>query len=140
MSITDHASRIRLPNCSKFALNWKNVDIVTIYWHDIIANFFNLAVFLLSCLFIGPSFISIPLLVLEFCLQGLTRNPEIRNIPVWVFPNIWRLRQVRDTKYGTNDSKGMLRDTVKSQSYSFYHFWVIKEKPTEGCKNAPHTN
>ena len=26
-----------------------------------------------------------------FFYKALTRNPEIRNTPVWVFPNIWRL-------------------------------------------------
>ena len=34
--------------------------------------------------------------------KGLTRNPEIKNNLVSFFPNIWRLRQVRDTKFGTN--------------------------------------
>ena len=27
--------------------------------------------------------------------KGLTRNPEIGNTPVWVWPNIWRLGRVR---------------------------------------------
>ena len=38
-----------------------------------------------------------------FVYKGLTRNSEIGNARVWVFPNIWRLGQVRDTKFGTND-------------------------------------
>ena len=36
-----------------------------------------------------------------FVCKGLTRNPEIGNALVWVFPNIWRLEQFRDTKFGT---------------------------------------
>ena len=32
--------------------------------------------------------------------KGLTENPEIGNILVWVLPNIWRLGRVRDTKFG----------------------------------------
>ena len=32
----------------------------------------------------------------------MTRNPEIRNTPVWVLPNIWRLRRVKNTKFDTN--------------------------------------
>ena len=29
--------------------------------------------------------------------NGLTRNPEIINTPIWVLPNIWRLGRVIDT-------------------------------------------
>ena len=66
-----------------------------------------------------------------FFYKGLTRNPEIRNTPVWVLPNIWTLRWVRDTKFGTNASNEMLLNAAKCQSYSFHRFWVIKGKPTE---------
>ena len=41
-----------------------------------------------------------------FFYQGLTRNPEIGNTPVWVLPNIWRLGRVMDTKFGTNSVIG----------------------------------
>ena len=66
-----------------------------------------------------------------FC-EGLTRNPEIGNTPVWVLPNIWRLRGVMDTKFGTNVSNRMLLYAAKFQGYSFYRFWVVKGKPTGG--------
>ena len=36
--------------------------------------------------------------------KGLTRNPEIGNTSAWVLPSIWRLRRVRDTKFGNNFS------------------------------------
>ena len=34
-----------------------------------------------------------------FFYKRLTRNLEFRNTPVWVFPNIWRLGWVMDTKF-----------------------------------------
>ena len=58
--------------------------------------------------------------------KGLTRNPEIRNTPVWVLPNIWWLGQVRDTKFDADVSNEMLLNAAKCQGYSFYRFWVIK--------------
>ena len=36
-----------------------------------------------------------------FFYKGLTRNPEIGNIPAWVLPNIWRLGQIRNTEFGS---------------------------------------
>ena len=69
-----------------------------------------------------------------FFYKGLTRNPEIGNTPVLVLPNMWRLGQVRDTKFGANVSNKMLLHAAKCQRYSFYRFWVIKGKPTGGVK------
>ena len=103
-----------------------------------------LMLFCFSCfssLVTGPSFMSISSLVLELWhfsfIRGLTRNPEIKNTTVWVFPNIWRLRWVMDTKFGTNVSNRMLLNAAKFQGYSFYHFWVIKGKPTWGKPSPP---
>ena len=64
--------------------------------------------------------------------KGLTKNLEIVNTPVWVLPSILRLGQVRDSKFGSNVSNKMLRNAPKCQGYGFYHFWVIKGKPTRG--------
>ena len=36
-----------------------------------------------------------------FFYNGLTKNPEVGNTPVWVLPNIRRLEQVKDTKFAT---------------------------------------
>ena len=78
---------------------------ITICQHDII-KFFHVAVFFLSSLITSPSFMSTLWLVLElwqfFIYKGLTRNLEIWNTHVWVLPNIWRLDQVSDTKFGKN--------------------------------------
>ena len=60
--------------------------------------------------------------------KGLTRNPEIGNIPVWVLRNIWRLGLVRDTKFGIDVSNKILLDAAKYQCHNFYRFWVIKGK------------
>ena len=62
------------------------------------------------------------------------KSQIIGNIPIWVLPNNWRLKQVRNTKFGTNFSKKMLLNAAKCQGYTFYHFWVIKEKPTVESK------
>ena len=65
-----------------------------------------------------------------FFYKGLSRTLEIGITPLWVLPNIWRLGQVRDTKFGTNVTNKILLDAAKCQGYSFYHFWVIKGKST----------
>ena len=48
-----------------------------------------------------------------FIYKGLSRNPEIGNTLVCVLHNIWRLGQVRDTKFGTNFSNKMLLNAAK---------------------------
>ena len=101
---------------------------------------FDVVLFLLLSLVTGPSSMSISSLVLEliFFYKRLTRILEIGNTTVWVLPNIRRLGWVRDTKFGRNVSNEMLLNAAECQGYSFYRFWVIKEKPTGGVK-LPHT-
>ena len=112
-------SGIPLPDCSKLAINRKNDNDFTICRHEVIVNFFR------------PCFVSLVKfsywskfhfniitgsgVMTIFFYKVLTRNPEIGNTPVWVFPNIWRLGQVRDTKFGTNVSNEMLLNAAKSQ-------------------------
>ena len=57
-----------------------------------------------------------------FFYKGLIRNLEIGNNPVRVLPNIWRLGQVMDTKFGTNVSNEVLLNGAKCQDYSFCRF------------------
>ena len=71
-----------------------------------------------------------------FC-KGFTGNLEIGNTPVWVLPSIWRLDRVSDTRFGMNVFDKVLQNAAKCQGYSFYYFWVIKGKPTEGVKLLP---
>ena len=67
--------------------------------------------------------------------KALTRNLEIGNAPVWGLSNIWRLARVRNTKFGTNVSNKILLNAAKCQDCSFYRFWIIKGKRTEGEVN-----
>ena len=100
--------------------------------------FFDVVLFLLSTLVTGPSFMSVSSLVLELWQFCFIRDLEIGNTPVWVFPNMWRLGQVRDTKFGMNISNKILLNAAKCQCYTFYRFWVIKGKPTGvGVKLLP---
>ena len=71
-----------------------------------------------------------------FFFKGWTRNLEIRNTPVWVLFNIWRLWQVRDTKFGTNVPNKMLLNAAKCQGYSFYGFSFIMGKPTTEARRG----
>ena len=67
--------------------------------HDMTLSsiYFDNILFLLSSLVIGPSFMSISSLVLELWEFSFLRNwPEIWKSEV--FPNIWRLGQVRDNE------------------------------------------
>ena len=61
----------------------------------------------------------------NFLNKGLTRNLEIGNTPVWIFPNIWRLCRFRDTKFCRNVSTEMLLNATKCQGY-LYRFWEKK--------------
>ena len=65
VSFTDYASGIRLPNFSKLTINRKNDNDVKISNMTSSSNFFDVDLFLLSCLATGLSFMSISLLVLE---------------------------------------------------------------------------
>ena len=127
-------SEIRLPNSSKLAINQKNDNDVTLFRHDVIVKIFgNCFVFLDRFSFWSKFHVNIITgsgVTTIFYYKGLTRNPAIVNTPVWVLPKIWRLRQVRDTKFSTYVSNKILLNVAKCQRYSFYRFWVIKGKPT----------
>ena len=62
--------------------------------------------------------------------NGLIRNSEIGNTPVWVLLNIWKMGRVIDTKLRMDVSNKMLLNAAKCQGQSFYRFWVVKGKPT----------
>ena len=77
----DSVSGIRPLDCSKLAKNPKNDNNVTIFRHDVIVNFFDVVLFLLSslvtvqvsCIITGSVIMAI------FVYKGLTRNSEIGN-------------------------------------------------------------
>ena len=96
--------RIRLVDCLKLAINWKN-DI-TICWHDVIVNFFwRFHVSLVNFSYWSKFHVN------SITGSGvkdniwLTTNTEIgKNLSCLVLPNIWRLGQVKDTKFDANVS------------------------------------
>ena len=45
-------------------------------------------------------------------------------------PDIWKLGQVRDAKFGTNASNKIAVNVVEFQGFIFHRFWVVKEKTT----------
>ena len=120
------------PECGFWIINGKND--VTIFWHDVIIKFFwRCFVFLVKFSYWSKFHVYIITasgVMIIFLYKGLAWNLEIGNTPVWVLPNIWRLEQVGDTKFGTNVSKKIWLDAAICHSYSFYRFWVIKGKPT----------
>ena len=90
-------SGIRLPDCSKLAINWKYVNDVIIFWNDVIVKFVRRyfdVIFLVKFSYWSTFHVNIitgsGVMTISF-YQGLTRNPEIGNNLVWVLPNIWRL-------------------------------------------------
>ena len=116
--------------------NCKNGNKITIFRHEVIINFFwccfvSLVKFSYWSKFHGNNITGSGVVVISFC-KGLSRNLEIGSTPVWVLPNIWRLERVRNTKLGMELSNKMLLYVVECQGYNFYHFWVIKQKPTGG--------
>ena len=113
----------------------KNND-VAICWNDVIIKcfwscFVSLAKFSYLAKF-HVNIITASRVMKMFSDKGLTRNPEIGNTHIWVLPNIWRLAQIRDTKVSADGSSEMLLNAAKCKGYSFYHFCVIKGKPTGG--------
>ena len=120
-------SGIRLPDCSKLAVNWKNGKDVVIFRHDIIVKFFwrcliPLVKFNYLSKFNVNIIIRSGVMTISF-YKGLTRHSEIGNNPIWVLPNIWRLGWV-------NVSSKILLNAAKCQGCCFYRFWVNKGKPT----------
>ena len=65
ITFSDSVSGILPPDYFKLTKNPKNDNDVTIFQHDVNVNFFDVALFLLSSLVAGQSFMPISLLVLE---------------------------------------------------------------------------
>ena len=133
-------SRIWFPDGCKLAINWKR------QWHHNLLTwchhqfFVCLFVFRCCCVFLVKfsycskfhvNIITGSGVMTIFSNKELTKNPEMGNTPIWDLSSIWRLWQVKDTKFGKNVSNVLLNN-AKCQGYSVYHFWVIKVKPTGG--------
>ena len=102
-------SEIPLPDSSELAINRKNDNDFTICRHDaIVKSFWHCFVSLVKFSFWFKIHVNIITgfgVMTIFLYKGLTRNLEIRNTPIWVFPNIWWLAQFSHTKFGTHVSK-----------------------------------
>ena len=114
------------------AINNENDNDVTTFRYDVISNFFGGALFLVSSLVIGPSFMSISLLFLDLWQFSFIKEwLEIWKSVITLcefFRNIRRLGQVRDTKFGKNVSN------VTECCKSCKSCWVVKGKnPTDGA-------
>ena len=127
-------SGIWLSDCSKLAINRKNNNYVTICRYEVIVTIFWRGLVSLVKFSYWNKFhfniITGSGVMTIFFYKGLIRNLQIWNTPVWVLPNIWRLGQVRNTKYGTNVSNEMLLNAAKCQGCSFYRFWYIMGETT----------
>ena len=122
-----------LPKIGQKSGNWQWRHNFPTWWHRPI--FLTLIVPLVKFRYWSKFYVNIITgsgIMTIFFYKGLTRNPEIRNNPVWVLPYTWRLELVMDTKIGTILSNRILLNAAKFQGYSFYRFWVIKGKPTRG--------
>ena len=130
----DSVSGVQHPDCSKLAKNQKNDNDFTIFRHDLIVkHFWRSFVSLVKFSYWFKFYVNIVTgsgITSIFFDKGLSRNPEIWNIPVWVLPNIWRLGQFMDIEFGTNVFNMILLNVAKFQGCSSYRFWVIKRKPT----------
>ena len=100
-------------------------------------HFLDIAMFLLSNLVIGPSFVSISWCVLEFWQFSLIKDwQEIGNTPVCVLPNIWRLGRVWDTRFICNK---MLLNAAKCQGYSWSVFELLRKNQEGEGGGTPST-
>ena len=68
-----------------------------------------------------------------FFYKGLTRNPEIGYIPVWVLPISGDRRELGIPNLARMFQTKCYR-MLQNASYGFYRFWVIKGKPTGRVK------
>ena len=134
-------SGMRLPVCSKLVKNPKNINDITIFRHDVNVNsFWIFFVSLVNFSCWSKFYVNIITgsgIMATFFYKRLTRNPNSRNTPVLVLPNIGRLGRYMDTKFGTNFSNRMLMNAGYCQGYRFYRVWVTKGKSTVAVKLPP---
>ena len=115
-------SGIRPLDYSKLAKNPKNDNDATIFWHDVIVEFFwRWFVSLVKFSYWSKFHVNIitgSRIITIFFYKGLTRNQKVGNTPVWVLFNIWRLGRDMDIKFGTDVSNKMLLNAASFQGYN----------------------
>ena len=117
VSFTDYASGTWLLYFSRY---WENDNDITFCHHDVIIIFWHCFVSLSNfsyCSKFHANIIKDSGVITIYFYKGLTRNRETGNTLVWVLLNIWRLRQVRDTKFGTDVPNELLLNATKCQCY-----------------------
>ena len=133
---------LRPESSFQMAVNWSKIwkKIITSQFAD---NFWRFCVSPVKFRYWFKFFVNIMTcseVMTLFIYKGLTRNPEVKNTPVCVLHNVWKLGLVRRIKFGTYLSSKRLLNAAKCQGYSFYRFYFIKGKPT-GSKITPiHTH
>ena len=101
------------------------------------SNFVDVVLFLMLISVTGPSFISISSLVLELWQFSFIRDwPEIRKLKISPSEFCPVSGDWGDLRI-PNVSNKILLNAAKCQCYSFYHFWVVKRKPTGGYNYPP---
>ena len=94
--------------------------------------FVDVVLFFLTILHSGPSFMSISLLDLKLrqflFIRVLTRILEIAKKPCLKFAQYWGLGQVKDTKFGMNESNGSYLMLYSSKVTVFTVFELFDKK------------
>ena len=126
VNVMDQASRIHFPDGCKLAIFRKIGNNVTIHPYNTIVNFFDVAVFLLSSLITGPSFVSILELVPELWQLSIIKDwPEIKKsrispsgfcpiTGVWGKPGISKLAQM-----------SLIENLLNTAKFQGYRFWDL---------------
>ena len=138
--ISDYISGFWCLYCLKLAVNWKDGNGITLFWHDAWWNFCDAVLFLFLSLVAGPRFMSILPLVLELWQFPFIRDwSEIRKsqIPPSEFFPISRDWGEFGLPNLTRTSDKMLMNAAKCQGYSFYCFLFIKGTTNRGLKLPP---
>ena len=122
---------------SQIARNWSQIGKMTItsQFSNMTSSSIFLTLFCLSCQVCYWSKFHVNIItgsgvMTIFFYNWLSRNPEIRNTPIWVLPNIWRLGQFRDAKFDTNVSNKMLLGCCKIPGF-LLPFLSYKRKTNE---------
>ena len=63
--------------------------------------------------------------------------PQIGDTPVWILPNVWRLGQVRDTKFITDVSNKKVNKCCKMSRLQILLFLSYYEKTSKWSKISP---
>ena len=123
VSFIDRASDIKLPDACQLAINWKKDSGFTICQHNIVRFFWRCHGVLVKFNFWSKFHVNIitgsaqeiwksEIPSSEFC-------PISGDLDKLVILNLARMYLI------------IFLNTSKCQDYSFYRWWVIKEKPTE---------